>query len=319
MIFARPPKPAIVGLLRTPRNTVDFADKLRALLDDVRRHDSVLWRRAMRAGVLEGPDALVRYSPPLFGLLFGALLKNHRRAVRRNIRMARKGAGPLAEAADVAQVFTNFASCLTEAFLIASERGERLVARCVNHDLFERAAKKGAGVILATAHTGGWQAAGPVLGSVYSADVLMVMQRERDGRAQALQDDARDRAGVRIAHVGDSPLDALPLLAHLRRGGVLAVQVDRVPRGMRGRDVELFGEPFRIPEGPLRLASLSSAPILPVFTRRLGFMEYEVLLGEAIELPRKPSVEALDRAARHLATEMERFVRANPTQWFHFE
>jgi KDO2-lipid IV(A) lauroyltransferase len=147
----------------------------------------------------------------------------------------------------------------------------------------------------------------------------MVMQRERDGRAQALQDNARDRAGVRVAHVGDSPLDALPLLAHLRRGGVLAMQVDRLPRGMRGRDVELFGEPFRIPEGPLVLAALSSAPILPVFTRRLGFMEYEVLLGEAIELPRKPPAEALDRAARHLAAEMERFVRANPTQWFHFE
>jgi KDO2-lipid IV(A) lauroyltransferase len=48
-------------------------------------------------------------------------------------------------------------------------------------------------------------------------------------------------------------------------------------------------------------------------------MEYEVFLGEAVELPRKPSAEELDRAARRLAAEMERFVRANPTQWFHFE
>ena len=298
---------------------MDLADKLRALLDDVLRHDSVLWRRAMRAGVLKGPDAFVRYSPPVFGLLFGALLKKHRRAVQRNIHLALKDAGPVAEAAAVAQVFTNFASCLTEAFLIGSGRPERLSARCVNHDLFQRSSKKGRGVILATAHTGGWQAAGPVLSSVYSADVLMVMQRERDGRAQALQDDARDRAGVRMAHVGGSPFDSLPLLAHLRRGGVLALQVDRVPKGMRGHAVELFGEPFQIPEGPLVLASLSGAPILPVFTRRLGFMEYEVLLGQAIELPRKPSAEVLDRAARHLAGEMERFVRANPTQWFHFE
>jgi KDO2-lipid IV(A) lauroyltransferase len=297
---------------------VDLA-KLRALLDDVLRHDSVLWRRAMRAGVLAGPEAFVRYSPPVFGLVFAALLKNHRRAVQRNMHKILKGAGPIAEAKGVAEVFTNFASCLTEAFMIGSGRGERLIARCVNHDLFDRAGKKGRGVILATAHTGGWQVAGPVLSSVYSADVLVVMQRERDGRAQALQDDARDRAGMRIAHVGASPLDSLPLLAHLRRRGALAMQVDRLPKGMRGHDVELFGEPFRIPEGPLILASLSGAPILPVFTRRLGFMEYEVLLGEAIEVPRKPSAEVLDRAARHLAGEMERFVRANPTQWFHFE
>lgn len=304
---------------RPPRATVDLADKLRALLDDARRHDSVLWRRAMREGVLRGPEAFVRYSPPFFGLLFSALLPRQRTAVRRNIQRVLGSPGPLAETIGAARVFSNFASCLTEAFLIGSERGNRLQARCVNHDLFARATAKGRGVILATAHTGGWQAAGPVLGSVYSADVLMVMQRERDGRAQALQDAARDKAGIHIAHVGDSPLNALPLLAHLRRGGVLAVQIDRLPAGMRGHDVELFGEPFRIPEGPLVLASLSGAPILPVFTRRLGFMEYEVFLGEAVDLPRRPSAEELDRAARRLAAEMERFVRANPTQWFHFE
>ena len=38
-----------------------------------------------------------------------------------------------------------------------------------------------------------------------------------------------------------------------RFGGVVAVQMDRLPRGMRGRKVELFGSPFEVPEGPLRL------------------------------------------------------------------
>jgi KDO2-lipid IV(A) lauroyltransferase len=88
---------------------------------------------------------------------------------------------------------------------------------------------------------------------------------------------------------------------------------------MRGHKVELFGEPWSIPEGPLTLASVSGAPIVPVFTRRLRFMEYEVVLGQPIELPRRPSVGELDAAARGIAAEMERFVRANPTQWFHFE
>jgi KDO2-lipid IV(A) lauroyltransferase len=48
-------------------------------------------------------------------------------------------------------------------------------------------------------------------------------------------------------------------------------------------------------------------------------MEYEVVLGRAIELPRRPSPAQVDAAARSLADDMERFVRANPTQWFHFE
>lgn len=298
---------------------MNLVNKVRGLLDDLRHHDSVLWRRAARAGAVHGPDALVRYSPPLFGLAFGAALPMHRSAVRRNIRLARGPRGPLLETLDVARVFTSFASCLTEAFIVGSGRPERLLARCINHDTFLAAAKKGRGVILATVHTGGWQVAGPVLGTVYPADVLTVMQRERDTRAQAVQDDARDRAGVRVVNIGDSPLDALPLLGHLRRGGLVAVQVDRLPRGMRGHKVELFGEPWQIPEGPLKLASLSGAPIVPVFTRRLRFMEYEVVLATPLELSRKPSQRELDEVAGRLAAEMERFVRANPTQWFHFE
>lgn len=307
---------------------MDLPKKVRALLEDIRHHDSVLWRRAVRAGVVHGPDAFVRYSPPIFGLAVGAALPKHRRAVLRNIRRARGERGTrgtrgaldaLADAADVARVFTNFASCLTEAFLVGSDRQERLTARCVNHEIFVDASAKRRGVILATAHTGGWQAAGPILRSVHAVDVLIVMQRERDQRAQALQDRARDPSAGRIVHVGDNPLDALVLLSHLRRNGTIAMQIDRLPPGMRGHKVELFGEPWAIPEGPLTLARLSGAPIVPVFTRRLRYMEYEVVLGQPVELPRKPSPAQIDAAASELSARVEVFVRANPTQWFHFE
>ena len=60
---------------------------LRALLDDLRHHDSLLWRRAIDAGVTHGPDAFVKLSPPLFGLAFAALLPGYRRAVLRNLRL----------------------------------------------------------------------------------------------------------------------------------------------------------------------------------------------------------------------------------------
>jgi KDO2-lipid IV(A) lauroyltransferase len=309
----------VTAYQRRPSTTVDLPTKLRALLDDLRKHDSVLWRRAIDAGVTYGPDALVRYSPALFGLAFGAALPRHRRAVRRNLRLALGPRGAIEESLDVARVFVNFAACLTEAFVAGSERGARITGLCVNDDHYVAAAGRGAGVVIVTAHTGGWQAAGPLLQSLHAADVLVVMQRERDERAQAVQDGARDRMGVRVHHLSDDPLTALPLLAHLRRRGVVAVQIDRVPSRMRSREVELFGSRFRMPEGPLRLAALSGAPIVPVFTRRVRFMAYEVVISPPIALPRRPSTAELDAAARRIAREMEHFVRANPTQWFHFE
>jgi KDO2-lipid IV(A) lauroyltransferase len=95
--------------------------------------------------------------------------------------------------------------------------------------------------------------------------------------------------------------------------------MDRLPEGMRGRNATLFGRPWAVPEGPLRLAAMSGAPILPVFSRRLGFMKYEVHIAEPIHVPRRPTDADLDGAASAIMGEMEKFVRAHPTQWFHFE
>jgi KDO2-lipid IV(A) lauroyltransferase len=294
-------------------------DKLGGLIEELRHHDSLLWRRAISAGVTHGPDAWVRWSPPVFGLLFGAALTRHRQAVAKNLRLALGPRPPLDEIVDVARVFTNYANCLTEAFVAGSDRGDRLVAHHVHDENYLRAVELGRGVIVATAHTGGWQAAGPLLRSVHAADVLVVMQRERDERAQALQDEARDRAGIRVAHVGDDPLGALPLLTHLKHRGVIAVQIDRLPTGMRNRRATLFGEPWLVPEGPLLLSALSGAPIVPTFTRRLRYMQYEVSTSAPIHLPRRPSQVELDAAAQRIMDEMAAFVRAHPTQWFHFE
>ncbi|MES1187900.1 MAG: hypothetical protein ABUL60_29045, partial [Myxococcales bacterium] len=103
-----------------------------------------------------------------------------------------------------------------------------------------------------------------------------------------------------------------------RKGGVAALQLDRVPPSGRVLDVSLFGQPFAVPEGPFRLASLSGAQVLPVFARRLGFFEYELEISEPIALGRRPTPEELQAAAQQAASAMEGFVAECPTQWFHF-
>ncbi len=289
------------------------AARLRALVPDL-KHDSSFWRRAMRAGAVHGPDALVRYSPALFGLAFAAALPDMRRKIADNLQRASGNAS----AFDVAKVFTGYASSLTEAFAVGSGRSERLVAEIKGDPLYHAAKAKGRGVIVATAHTSGWYAAGPVLGSVYDDEVIVVMQRERDEAAQQIQQRSRDELGLRVVHIGADPLAAMPLLSHLRKGGVVALQMDRVPKGQRGRAVTFLGEPSKVPEGPLTLAALSGAPIVVVLGRRLGFMRYEIEVSDAVSVPRKPSPAELDAAAQHVASRIESFVTRHPTDWFHF-
>lgn len=290
----------------------------RSALKTALRPDALLWRRAMAAGVRHGPEAWLRYSPPVFGVAFGAALREQRGIVRRNLRRVHGRRPAPIELADTARVFGTYASCLTEAFLLGQGRGYVLRSQSQGVEHYHACAAEGRGVIIATAHTAGWEMAGPVLSGVHTGDVVVVMQREPDDAARAIQDEARTRAGVKVEHIGTSALDALTLLGHLRRNAVVALQIDRVPAGMRCRTATLFGAPWQVPEGPLSLAAVSGAAILPVFTRRLGFMHYEAIVAPPVRLPRRPTPEALDAAAQAITNALENFIRLYPTQWFHF-
>lgn len=281
------------------------------------RFDSAFWRRVMRAGIERGPEPFVKYSPPLWGLAFWAGMPHARKIVRDNLRRVLGPRPRLQETREVAEVFATYASCLTEAMLLDG-RKVQMASLPRGVERYQACAAEGRGVIIVTAHTAGWEFAGSVMRGVHPGEVWVVMQRERDEHARAIQDRARERAGVKVAHIGESAFDALPLLHALRKNAVVAMQLDRVPPGSRSRVAKLPGGTWRIPEGPLTLAAVSGAPILPIFTRRLGFMQYEAEVAEPIRIARKPTEAQLDTAAQQMGNAMHAFIRLHPTQWFHF-
>lgn len=292
----------------------DVASRLR----DTFRYNSALWRKAVVAGVTHGPEAWLRYSPPLFGCAFAATLAPQRRAVLKALRLVHGKRAPLTEMRDVAAVFANFAMSMTEAMAVGTDRGYRVTRRPINDWYAQSRIALGRGVILATAQTAGWDVVGGLLHSTSHCDVMVVMEREPNAVAREMHDLTRHKSGVRVVHVGEDALASLPLLHHLRQGGVLAMKFDRLRPGMRTLPVTFFGQPWELPAGPLRLASLSGAPIVPCFTRRLGFLEYQPISCEPIYVARRATEEQHVRAAQQLAAALEGFVRAHPTQWLRF-
>ncbi len=203
---------------------------------------------------------------------------------------------------DVARTFANYAACLADVLGGRYEGATRSHAVVSGESHLGDALADERGVLLVTAHTGGWESAGALLSRTLGAPVTIVERAERDAGARAIQDDARHRQGLRVVHVGEDPLSALPLIGHLREGGVVALQMDRVPAGVRARSVTMFGESARVPEGPLRLAALTGAPVVPVFSSRRGHRRYEVRrMGRPIRLPRSASEAELDAAAQEVA------------------
>jgi KDO2-lipid IV(A) lauroyltransferase len=236
--------------------------------------------------------------------------------VQGNLQRVRGRASSIRDAKEVLATFGTYASCLAEV-LDLEEKGAPPRALIFGERHARGVALAGRGIVLVTAHTAGWDLVGPVLGNTYRLDLVLVTHAEPDGRAGKLQDDARRHPRVEIAHVGD-PLASLPLLRHLRGGGVVALQLDRIVPGMRTRGAPLLGVSGAVPEGPFRLAQLTGAPILPVFCARRGHREYLVHAFEPRWLDRHADDAAIDEAAAHVASCMTRFLRAHPTQWFQF-
>lgn len=277
-----------------------------------------LLRRAARWGSSRGPEWFVRAAPPLVGLVACAVAGGARRSIAHNLRIVRGQRGAMRDAVDVARTFSTYAACLAETLGAGSPRG-RLPDVLVRGELhIIDALKAGRGLVLATAHTAGWETVGPLLTRDLGVPLLIATSAESDPTAGAVQDAARRAMGLIVVHVGDDPLTALPLMHHLREGGAVALQIDRVPSGLRRRAVTMFGRAGHVPEGPLRLATLTGAPLVPVFATRTGHRRYEVHALPAMHLASGATEVELDAAAQRLADAMQTFVRLHPTQWFHF-
>jgi phosphatidylinositol dimannoside acyltransferase len=281
-------------------------------------YQAVAWRRLAYLGSRFGPRTWLKHSPGWFGVAFGVVLQHEREAVRRNLRRLFGVRSRWVEERDILRTFAAYAHCLAES--LGSERADASAAQCAvsRREVLADLLRSGSGFVIGTAHTGGWDIAAQCLLKQSGRSVVLVMGREPDSRAQALQDTLRVKRGIDVIHAGDDALEGLALLRHLKSGGVVAVQLDRVPRGVRGVDVSLGRNPFRLPLGPFMLSSLAQVPLLPLFVARRGYYEYWIDVSSPVRLPPRVRLPELQAGAQQVARDLEAFLVANPEQWFNF-
>ncbi|MGI9014415.1 MAG: lysophospholipid acyltransferase family protein [Phycisphaerales bacterium] len=179
---------------------------------------------------------------------------------------------------------------------------------------YQQARRTGRGLIVATAHLGSFEVGAAALRDLEpNARIHIVFRRDLSGRFDDVRRELHEHLGLTEAPVDEGLNTWLQLRDALAKDDLVLIQADRVMPGDKGMRVPFIGGHILLPSGPVKLAALSGAPLLPVFALR----ERNGKIRLVIERPL--NVEN-DRAAMHdrlvdLATVIEKHVRAQPEQW----
>ncbi|MGZ5565478.1 MAG: LpxL/LpxP family acyltransferase [Limisphaerales bacterium] len=177
---------------------------------------------------------------------------------------------------------------------------------------------KGHGVLLLTAHVGNWEAAGQLLTRLGVPINVTGFDNETDGIRSVLAQSSK--AKFRLLPLTGSPTDAIPLVAALRRGEVVAMLGDR-PYGSPSTRVPFLGGEASFPIGAYVLAALADAPLVHVFSLREPGRHYH-FFGFPPQWPQMPPHHERDAYLRARATQfagdLAAIVKRDPLQWYNF-
>ncbi len=281
--------------------------------------DGPLFRKMLAGGVRALPLPLQRASVPGWAALFFALLPSLRRGIAANLDQI---LGPEHEPLRTARAFRLFVNyCQSMANVYSLHVGHRLPVEPYfvgREKLTAHLQGSGTGAILLTGHMGFWQIAPYLMQRKHDLPPMtMAMAEEPNRGSRELEDKLREK--MRIVYTTRSPFVMLELAAILRRGELIGMQLDR-HLGTTHAMIDFCGRPAPFPIGPATLARASGAPMIPVFVlgdrdRRRCTFHYE----EPIFVARTRDRDADIRRGTEAAVRVyERYVRANPYQWFNF-
>lgn len=172
----------------------------------------------------------------------------------------------------------------------------------------------GKGAILATAHMGSFEVAAAAL-LQHEPKVNVLFHRDALDLFEQIRSTLRKKLGVIEVPVDKGWTVWMRLRDALARDEVVLIQCDRVMPGQKGMAVKFFEGHILLPTGPVKLALLSGAPIVPVFSVRTPRGKVRLYIDRPIFIGDMPGGLDVQQGMAALAAVLERYVRRFPDQW----
>ena len=176
------------------------------------------------------------------------------------------------------------------------------------------------GVMLLTAHVGGWQVAMAAL-RFLEVPINLLLYRDEADVDRHYFEHRGSASPFGIIDPKEPMGGMLSAMEVLKKGEVLCVMGDRAFGSSRSTVVTRFlGDPITIPFSAFKIASVTGSPVAVIFSHRMGQGAYELTLDRVIRVPGglgRSGVEFVPYV-NQFVTGMEAFVTAHPFQFFNF-
>jgi KDO2-lipid IV(A) lauroyltransferase len=264
-------------------------------------------------GVL--PRSVARGAGILLGRLAYYVHPRLRRAGRRNLQLAFPEKAARERRTILKGVYTSLGRLLAEFCLFPyyTVRNSSQVAVYQGIENFETAQQRGKGVLLLTAHFGGWEV-GSFFHSLQGHPIVIVVRPLDNPYVDDLVTKYRTLHGNKIIGKQDF---ARGLLTAMRANETVGILMDTNMTPPQGVFVPFFGIPACTAIGVARVALHTGAAVVPAFTvwdSKVG--KYRVQFDPALELASSGDADADAIANTALFNRViESYIRKYPDQW----
>lgn len=215
-------------------------------------------------------------------------------------------------------MFTNYARYMVDFFLFPQlpiHKIKSYFSRIEGESILQHALSQDRGVLLLSAHVGNWEIGGTLLGML-NYPLTVVGLAHNTSQTNALVHHLRHSSGIQVIEVGETAFSVVPILNALRQNRIVAMIGDRDHLGT-GRPVRFLGKQMHLPIGPVILAMMSGAALIPTFVLENPDGTYCGILETPIPIDTHGDRNRnIDCNLARIAQVFEDYIRRYPEQWY---
>lgn len=212
----------------------------------------------------------------------------------------------------------NYAYYLIDLFRFDDDRKhelETLLSGASGYEVIKEALSGGKGAILLTAHLGNWELGGIVL-SQLGHPVNVVYFPDGSSRIEKNRTRRRLMRGVKEIKLDPERISPLAMMRALEAGELVALQGDKLFHDS-GMKVKFFDAHAFFPRGPVLLAMLTGAPILPCFILMDKDARYKIVVEPPIHAAKTGDREKdIEENLTKVAAVFEKYIGMHYDQWY---